>query len=151
FNLPFLNVWKFPDTVYLSQRMAAMRQGFSLSLLSFGSGLLVGWRICLAMAIGMATSWFILPPYLASHGMIPEASYAPTLRWVMWPATGVMVSGGLMALFLKWNLIVKTFRTLKGTSMGSQDFPIKWVVLGSLVLTVILCITQYFSMHIPIW
>ena len=38
-----------------------MNIGFNMSLLSFGSGLLVGFRICLAMAIGTAISWFILP------------------------------------------------------------------------------------------
>jgi uncharacterized oligopeptide transporter (OPT) family protein len=146
-----LNIFKFPDTRYLNAQMQNMRVGFSLSLLSFGSGLLVGWRICLSMAIGMAASWFILPPYLASHGMIPEQLYAPTLRWVMWPATGLMVAGGLTALFLKWHLIVKTFRTLRGTSISSRDFPIKWVIIGSLVLTVVLCITQYVSLDIPVW
>src|SRR2546423_11166843 len=59
----------FPDTLFLAQ---PMNIGFNWSLLSFGSGLLVGFRICFAMAIGMVVSWFILPPYLLSHGMITE-------------------------------------------------------------------------------
>src|SRR5436309_7272936 len=53
----------FPDTWFLPGRQA-MNIGFNWSLLSFGSGLLVGFRICLAMAIGTAISWFILPSYL---------------------------------------------------------------------------------------
>ena len=52
------------------------------------SGLLVGFRICFAMAIGMSISWFILPSYLLAHGMITEQTFPLTLRWVMWPATG---------------------------------------------------------------
>src|SRR6266481_6945556 len=102
----------FPDT-WLLPGMQPMNIGFNWSLLSFGSGLLVGFRICLAMAIGTAISWFILPSYLLSHGMIPEQTYPMTLRWVMWPATGLMVAGGLTSLALKWNLIVKTFRGLR--------------------------------------
>ncbi len=143
----------FPDT-WLLPGMAPMNIGFNWSLLSFGSGLLVGWRICLAMAIGTAISWFILPSFLLSHGMIPEQTYPMTLRWVMWPATGLMVAGGLTSLALKWNLIVKTFRGLRDSKVGDQgqrEFPMQWVVIGSLVMTVVICLVQYFSMGIPMW
>ncbi|HAF16537.1 MAG TPA: peptide transporter [Blastocatellia bacterium] len=140
----------FPDT-WLLPGMQPMNIGFNWSLLSFGSGLLVGFRICLAMAIGTLISWFLLPPYLVSHGMIPEQTYPLTLRWVMWPATGLMVAGGLTSLALKWNLIVKTFRGLKGSRVDRTDFPMQWVVIGSIVMTVVICLVQYFSMGIPVW
>ena len=141
----------FPDTFYLTSAMQSMRVGFSASLLSFGSGLLVGWRICLAMAIGMLTSWFILPPYLFSRGLIPTQNFAETLKWVMWPATGLMVAGGLTSLFLKWHLIVKTFKTLRGATVSDKDFPIRWVVIGSIILTTVLCVTQRLSLGVPLW
>src|SRR6266576_3467241 len=140
----------FPDT-WLLPGMQPMNIGFNWSLLSFGSGLLVGFRVCLAMAIGTAISWFLLPSYLVSHGMIPEQTYPMTLRWVMWPATGLMVAGGLTSLALKWNLIVKTFRGLKGSKVDNRDFPMQWVVTGSLVMTVVVCLVQYFSMGIQMW
>src|SRR6185503_20886418 len=60
-------------------------------------------------------------------------------------------AGGLTSLFLKWHLIVKTFKTLRGAKVSNQDFPIRWVVIGSIVMTAILCITQYFSLGIPAW
>jgi uncharacterized oligopeptide transporter (OPT) family protein len=136
------------DTWYLRE---PMNIGFNWSLLSFGSGLLVGFRVCLAMAIGMFISWFLLPGYLLSHGMIPEQTFPMTLRWVMWPATGLMVAGGLTSLALKSNLIVKTFKGLRGSSIDHHDFPMKWVGIGAAVLTVVLCIVQYVSMGIPMW
>jgi uncharacterized oligopeptide transporter (OPT) family protein len=83
--------------------------------------------------------------------MIPEQTYPMTLRWVMWPATGLMVAGGLTSLALKWNLIVKTFRGLKGSKVDNRDFPMQWVIVGSLVMTVVICLVQYFSMGIPMW
>jgi uncharacterized oligopeptide transporter (OPT) family protein len=140
----------FPDTWFLPG-MQPMNIGFNWSLLSFGSGLLVGFRICLAMALGMFVSWFILPPYLLAHGMIPEQTYPMTLRWVMWPATGLMVAGGLTSLALKWHLIVKTFRGLKESHVDDRDFPMQWVLVGSIVMTVVICVVQYFSMGIPMW
>ncbi len=147
--------WKlFPDT-WLFPGKENMRIGLNWSLLSFGSGLLVGFRICFSMAIGTFISWFLLPGFLLSHGMIPALTYPQTLLWVMWPATGLMVAGGLTSLALKWNLIVKSFRGLRGSSVGTEDspreFPMKWVVIGSLVMTVVICFVQYFSMGIPLW
>ncbi len=136
--------WFFPG-------QAAMRVGFNISLLGFGSGLLVGFRICLAMGLGCLISWVILPPFLMSHGLIAKLDFASTLIWVMWPATGLMVAGGLVSLALKWNLIVKTFRGLKGSKMQQTDFPMRFVVIGAIVMTIALCMLQYFSMGIPVY
>jgi len=136
--------WYFPG-------QDAMKVGFNISLLGFGSGLLVGFRICLAMGLGTLISWIILPPFLIRHGMITALDFASTLRWVMWPATGLMVAGGLVSLALKWNLIVKTFRGLRGSKMQQTDFPMRYVVIGSIVMTIVICVLQYFSMGIPVY
>lgn len=138
------------DTWFLPG-MQPMNIGFNWSLLSFGSGLLVGFRICLSMAIGLVISWFILPSYLLHHGMIPEETYPATLRWVMWPATGLMVAGGLTSLALKWRLIATTFRGLKTSQLKGGEFPMRWVAIGSICMTVVVCLVQFFSMQIPIW
>ncbi len=144
----------FPDT-WLVPGMQDMRIGINWSLLSFGSGLLVGFRICFSMAIGTFISWFLLPRFLFSHGMITGLTFPATLLWVMWPATGLMVAGGLTSLALKWNLIVKSFQSFRasevGTAEGPREFPMRWVVIGSLVMTVVICLIQYFSMGIPVW
>src|SRR2546421_11938853 len=143
--------WKWVRDTWFIPGQQAMNIGFNISLLSFGSGLLVGFRICLAMAIGTAISWFILPRYLLSHGMITALTYPATLRWVMWPATGLMVAGGLTSLVLKWNLIVKTFRGLRSSTTAQNDFPMRWVVIGSIIMAVGICLIQYFSIGIPVY
>jgi uncharacterized oligopeptide transporter (OPT) family protein len=35
--------------------------------------------------------------------------------------------------------------------MDGRDFPIQWVGIGSLAMTVVICLVQYFSIGIPIW
>jgi uncharacterized oligopeptide transporter (OPT) family protein len=40
------------------------------------------------------------------------------------------------------NLIVKTFQKLKSAEIGADDFPMKWVIGGSLVCTVLVVIVQ---------
>jgi len=35
--------------------------------------------------------------------------------------------------------------------METNDFPMRWVVIGSLVMTVVICLVQYLSMGIPVY
>ena len=64
------------------------------------------------------------------------------LLWVMWPATGVLVAGGLTALVLRWKVLVKTFRNLSMGTVGGSEFPMKWVIWGSIASAVALIAVQ---------
>jgi uncharacterized oligopeptide transporter (OPT) family protein len=69
----------------------------------------------------------------------------------MWPATGFMVAGGITALVLKWRLIVKTFSSFSAQHIKSDDFPLRWVIIGVIGLSILLCIVQVYSVGFPIW
>src|SRR5205814_5117680 len=88
-----------PETispVFLGPHAAALRLGSEVGVLSLGAGLLIGLRVTLSMGLGMVIGWVILPDPLFARGLVPELSFNLVLqRWVMWPATGLMVSGGL--------------------------------------------------------
>ena len=140
-----------PEATFFGAAGKALKLGMSWSLLSFGAGMLVGLRITLSMGLGMVVAWVVLPGPLVTAGAISEVSFAEAIRWVMWPATGMMVSGGLVSLALKWRLVAKTFTSLHVNQIGGSDFPIRWVAIGSLVLSVLLCILQYFSLGMPVW
>lgn len=140
----------FPDKAG-SGYFEKLNLGMEWSPLSIGSGMLVGLRITLSMAIGTAISWVLLPTPLANAGFIAAPDYPSTIKWVMWPATGLMVAGGLTALALKWKLIVKTFRELKGASTKGGDFPMSWVIVGSIVLSIALVIIQKVSLGVAYW
>jgi len=125
--------------------------GFSLSLLSLGSGMIIGLRICANMFVGLLLSWVIAPVLLAQAGVIAQdARKTDILLWVMWPATGMMVAGGLTALFLKWRILARTFSQLTGANVQSGDFPMRWVVIGSLLSTIALVLVQRFSLGLSV-
>ena len=64
-------------------------------------------------------------------------------RWIMWPATGLMVAGGLAALALKWKVIAKTFHGLRGKDVDEGgDFPIRYVVWGVVICSIALAAVQ---------
>lgn len=126
--------------------------GLSISLLNIGSGMIIGLRICFSMFLGMLASWAFAPGLLMQAGILHEgAKKVDVLLWVMWPATGLLVAGGLTALALKWRTLVRTFGTLRGAAVQSGDFPLSWVLVGSLVLGTLLVIIQYAFIGTPVW
>src|SRR3989454_10730382 len=146
--LPFI-----PAEIPLGAHGPALRMGTEVSLLSLGSGLLIGARVSLSMGLGMIIAWVIAPPALTARQIVPDQTYALVLRWVMWPATGLMVAGGLTALVLKWKLIVRGFTSLKAGELAAagEEFPLKYVAGGVVLLTVALCVVQHYSLGFPIW
>jgi uncharacterized oligopeptide transporter (OPT) family protein len=127
------DVWyRIPELLPFGGLGARMGMGVSWSLLSLGAGMLVGFRVNASMLAGAILSWFVAPPLLLERGIISDLLRREVLLWVMWPATGMLIAGGLTALALRWRLLVKTFRNLSGAEIEAGDFPMRWVLFGSL-------------------
>jgi uncharacterized oligopeptide transporter (OPT) family protein len=129
----------------------AMGAGISVSLLGLGSGMIVGNRINISMAIGGVISWIIAPKVLASHHIVEELTRGNVLLWVMWPGTGMLIAGGLTALFLKWRTLKRTFTTMSAKSVESGDVPLRLIGIGVAICSVALVITQYVFFDLPVW
>src|SRR5262249_8584392 len=68
----------------------------------------------------------------------------------MWPATGMMVAGGLAALGLRWRGLAPTFRGLLAGA-STDGFPLRWGVIGALVCGVALIVVQGTMLGQPAW
>jgi uncharacterized oligopeptide transporter (OPT) family protein len=140
-----------------------MGLGLEWSLLAVGSGMIIGMRINISMLIGALISSVIVPYALGSTGILDEILQQRTgdlegsvgridvLFWVMWPATALMVAGGLTALLMRWRVLAKTFRSLSARTAGSDEFPLSWVAGGALVSAVALLVVQKVMLAQPIW
>src|SRR6185436_10682869 len=88
-------------------------------------------------------------------GQTMVATDTPTrtevLFWVMWPATGMLVTGGLTSLALRWRLLIDTFRSLRGARIGSSEMPLSFVVTGVALSAVALCVVQRTLLDMPVW
>jgi uncharacterized oligopeptide transporter (OPT) family protein len=137
---------------FLSPQADALRLGTELGVLSLGAGILIGLRVTLSMGLGMLLAFVIAPGPLLARGLVPELTFnALVQRWVMWPATGLMVAGGLAALALKWKVVAKTFHGLGAKGADGGDFPMRWVVWGSIAAAAALAIVQKVSLGFPLW
>jgi uncharacterized oligopeptide transporter (OPT) family protein len=128
---------------------AKMNVGLSVSLLSLGSGMLVGMRITTSMLLGMLI-WVIAPPILLEKGWVAHMVRREMLLWILWPGVGVLVAGGLTSLFLRWNVLLKSFRGLGAAGVGEGEFPMRWVIWGSLATSVALVLVQRYSLGMPV-
>jgi uncharacterized oligopeptide transporter (OPT) family protein len=137
----------------LTPHARALRLGAELGLLSIGAGMLVGLRVTLSMGLGMVLAWIVAPAPLFARGLVGELTFNTLLqRWIMWPATGLMVAGGLTALALKWRAVARTFTRLSAREAGDGgDFPMRWVVWGGLAAALVLALVQRLSLGFPIW
>ncbi len=126
--------------------------GINWSLLSLGSGMIVGLRIDLSMALGMVVSWVIAPYALLHYGVIHDGfTKNDVLFWVMWPATAVLVASGLTALVLKWRVLTRSFTAMARVSVDSDTVPLKWVIIGVVVSGVALVVVQKVSLGLDVW
>jgi uncharacterized oligopeptide transporter (OPT) family protein len=131
---------------------ATMGMGLSTSLLSVGSGMLIGIRVTVSMLVGTFISWTIAPHYLIDvYHIIDRPTRNEILRWVMWPATGMLVAAGLTALALRWRILYRTFKNLTGDSIRTDEFPLRWVAIGAALASVALVIVQKWALDLPIW
>ncbi|MES2304961.1 MAG: OPT family oligopeptide transporter [Gemmatimonadota bacterium] len=136
----------------INQYSAATGVGFGISLLSIGSGMIIGLRITFSMLLGAIAAWVVAPVMLGQAGVIPpDATKTMVLLWVMWPATGLMVAGGLTALVLKWRVLVRTFTSMRSDSVDAGDFPMKWLISGSIAATIALVFVQKVFIGTPVW
>ncbi len=158
--------------------LAKLAVGASYSLLSIGSGMLVGLRINVSMMLGAVLGWIVAPYFLIKYGVELRREIVPVegavegaikgaevvrsvftdapkrtevLFWVMWPATGMLVAGGLAALALRWRILVETFRSLRSAKIDGSEFPLAIVVPGIAISAVALCIIQQQMLGMPIW
>jgi uncharacterized oligopeptide transporter (OPT) family protein len=125
--------------------------GVAVSLLSLGSGMIVGNRVNISMAIGAILSWVIAPKFLLAEGIIQAPVRGEILRWVMWPGTAMLLCAGLTSLALKWSTLSRTFSRLSRESVDSDEFPLRWVGFGVAASTLALMIVMRVVFDVPWW
>jgi len=132
--------------------VAAMGVGFSYSLLSIGSGIIIGLRISFWMLVGGALGWIVAPYLLVQEGILPDhPTRTQVLYWIMWPAIAMVMAGGLTILVVRWRLLTEAFRAVGSAGTASNEFPLSLVIIGVLGLSVTLCYLQQLYFGIPIW
>jgi uncharacterized oligopeptide transporter (OPT) family protein len=130
--------------------VAAMGVGVGYSLLSLGTGMIVGLRINAWMILGCTIGWIVTPLLLIQNHVLPDhPTRSQVLQWVLWPGLGMMVAGGITTLLLRWRMLVRAFAGLRDAS--GEDAPLSWIAGGAIVLGIALCVIQKLFFGLPFW
>ncbi|MBK7859175.1 MAG: OPT/YSL family transporter [Archangiaceae bacterium] len=155
--------WALPDSLDVPNKVLAKTgTGLSWSLLALGSGALVGPRINASMMLGATLSWVVAPLALLPLGWIIDPNTGVSMNadnfkrlhvlfWVMWPGVGILIAGGLTALVLKWQVLMRSFKALTGAKSETGDLPLRVIVIGVVLSSVGLIVVQYINLGIPPW
>jgi uncharacterized oligopeptide transporter (OPT) family protein len=131
--------------------VASMGVGVGYSLLSIGSGMIIGLRVTSWMMVGCVIGWILAPLLLVQNHLLPDhPSRSLVLQWVMWPGLGMMIAGGLTTMALRWRMLFEAFKGLADAG-GSEDAPLSWIVGGVIALSIALCAVQSLFFGLPIW
>jgi uncharacterized oligopeptide transporter (OPT) family protein len=130
--------------------VAAMGVGVGYSLLSLGSGMIVGLRVNSWMVLGCAIGWIVAPLLLVQHHILPDhPKRSQVLQWVLWPGLGMMIAGGMTSLALSWRLLLRAFAGLRDAS--GEDVPLSWIAGAAVALAAALCVIQQLFFGLPFW
>jgi uncharacterized oligopeptide transporter (OPT) family protein len=125
--------------------------GVNWSLLSLGSGMLVGLRINLSMLLGIVIGWVIIPYALLHYGVLTSGfARNDVLLWGMWPGTGLLIASGLTSLVLRWDVLKRTFTNLSAGGGDASGFPITWTAVGVVLSAAGLIVVQK-SLGLDVW
>jgi uncharacterized oligopeptide transporter (OPT) family protein len=104
------------------------------------------------MLIGCVLGWIVMPVLLVQHGVLPDhPTRTAVLYWVMWPGIGMIMASGIATLVLRWRLLAQAFKALGAAGGASDEFPLRWVLIGVGVLSAALCAIQWAIFGLPVW
>lgn len=112
--------------------------GFEGSLIMIAAGAIMGIRVGVSLLVGSVIYYGVIGPILLEQG-IAEPGYRGIVSWTLWPATAMMVTGGLLSFAMRWRTVVRSFRGLATLFTGAQkadpldhiEVPGSWFVGGT--------------------
>jgi uncharacterized oligopeptide transporter (OPT) family protein len=122
--------------------LAKYTLGIEGSLIMLAAGAIMGLRAATSMLVGSILCFGVIGPILVERG-IAQPGYRGIVSWVLWPATAMMVSAGLLSFALKWRTVLRAFAGLGaiaglGRAGGQDDDPLAhvevpgwWFVAGT--------------------
>ncbi|HZL19260.1 MAG TPA: OPT family oligopeptide transporter [Polyangia bacterium] len=92
--------------------LSSLTVAMNWSPLLISTGVMMGIRGAVSMALGATVSWVLLAPWLVHSGMVESASFSACSGWLVWPGLGLLMAGSFLPLLLDWRSVVRALRDL---------------------------------------
>lgn len=140
---PFAFPGQFPflPTAFGRDILTRFTIGIEGSLIMVAAGAIMGLRVAASMLAGAVICYGIIGPILVERQIV-EPGYRGIVSWVLWPATAMMVTSGLLSFGLKWRTVLRAFGGLSRLAGGGGvrdddplarvEVPASWFITGTL-------------------
>lgn len=133
--------------------------GIEGSTIMVAAGAIMGIRVGVSLLLGAVIYYGVIGPVLVEREIVAPG-YSGIVSWVLWPATAMMVTGGLLSFALRWKTIVRAFSGLAGLvgkksshvdPLEHVEVPSSWFVAGTVVTGAATILMGHFLFDISWW
>lgn len=164
-DAPFLSAIALPGSFPLIPGEAGKKLeerltlGIEGSTIMIAAGAIMGIRVGVSLLLGAVIYYGVLGPMLIDQGIV-QPGYRSIVSWTLWPATSMMVTGGLLAFALRWKTVLRAFSGLLGafaSKSGKSDplahieVPGSWFAWGVLVSGAVCVFLGHYLFDITWW
>jgi len=133
--------------------------GIEGSTIMIAAGAIMGIRVGISLLLGAVIYYGVIGPMLIADEIV-KPGYRGLVSWTLWPATAMMVTGGLLAFALRWKTVVRAFSGLAGVlgkksnhtdPLAHIEVPGSWFVWGTLVAGTVCVMMGHYLFDVTWW
>ncbi|MEY4616023.1 MAG: hypothetical protein RJB66_983 [Pseudomonadota bacterium] len=114
-------VYKFVTPKLMDIPLKNLTIQWDSSIVMAGTGGLMNMKTSMSILLGAFVNYFILAPFLISHGIIPEAKFKAITMWSLWCGASMMTTASLYSFFSKPQIIVEAFSKVFSKGPKKKD------------------------------
>lgn len=105
-------IYKFATPMIMATPLKSLTIQWDTSIVMAGTGGLMNMKTSMSILLGAFVNYFVLAPWLISHGVIPEAKFKAITMWSLWCGASMMTTSSLYSFFSKPQIIIEAFSKL---------------------------------------
>lgn len=114
-------VYKFVTPKLMDIPLKNLTIQWDSSIVMAGTGGLMNMKTAMSILLGAFVNYFILAPFLISHGIIPEAKFKAITMWSLWCGASMMTTASLYSFFSKPQIIIEAFSKVFSKGPKKKD------------------------------
>lgn len=114
-------IYKFATPKLMNIPMKSLTIQWDTSIVMAGTGGLMNMKTSMSILLGGFVNYFILAPWLISHGVIPEAKFKAITMWSLWCGAAMMTTSSLYSFFSKPQIFIEAFSKVFSKGPKKKD------------------------------
>jgi len=115
-------IYKFATPKIMNTPLKDLTIQWDSSIVMMGTGGLMSMKTSMSILLAGIVNYFILAPWLISHGVIPEAKFKAITMWSLWCGAAMMTTSSLYSFFAKPQVFIEAFsKVFKKREVKKRD------------------------------